>query len=201
MARIKVTDDRQGRSFRTGVNGRFYDFQLNQEVEVDDAMVDHLKGLGVAFEEVSASKRASSSEEGSEEGLAPTGPHDVRAPATDAKAVGDRQLAGDQPGDVTESGGVSYGVAGPGPSIEEDAKISDIRVAAERRAPKDASVAELAGEGESDTDATKAPQGVKPTHKDVSDKPKATKRSGKQEAAATPRAKDNNDGAGSAIVS
>lgn len=177
--KIKITDDRQGRTFRTGVNGRFYDLPVNQEVEVDSGLIDHLKGLGVAFED-DASKRASRSLEGSGEGLAPIGPHSVRAPAMDAKSLGDRPLAGDQPGDVTASGGVSFGTVG-GLSIEEAARISDIRVAAERSVDKDAPAAARAGEGELGTDKVKPAQGVKPTHKDET--PKASKASDKKQAA------------------
>jgi hypothetical protein len=174
MARIKITDDRQGRSFRTGVNGRFYDLGINREIEVDDGMIDHLKGLGVSFEEIEGSKGASASKEGSGEGLAPIGPHDVRAPALDPRSLDERPLAGDQPGDVTASGGVRFTATGnEGPTIEDDARISDIRVAAERRAPKDASVAEVAGEGESGTDETKAPQPVAPSHKETAAEKKA----------------------------
>jgi hypothetical protein len=171
---IKVTDDRQGATFRTGVNGRFFDLPLNQEIAVDPSLVDHLTSIGCRFEEVDA-KRASSSKEGSGDGLAPTGPHDVRAPGTDAKSLNDRPLAGDQPGDVTE-GGVQYGStgAGFGGSIEEDAKVSDIRVAAERKAADDAPVAEKAGEGEQGTPTAK-PQSVKPSHKETDAERKAKK--------------------------
>ncbi len=170
MARIKITDTSQGRSFRTGINGRFYDLGVNREIEVDDLMLDHLTGLGVPFDEIEgASKRAGSSDEGSEEGLAPTGPHDVIAPAMDPRTVGDRVaaggIAGDQPGDVT-AGGVKFS-GGGGTSIKEDAEVSDIRVAAERRSDKEASVAERAGEGESGTKATDAPQPVEPSHKET----------------------------------
>ncbi len=174
MARIKITDDRQGRTFRTGINGMQYDIPVGSEQEVDDGLIDHLKGLGVAFDEIETSRRASSSKEGSEGELAPVGPHDVRAPAMDAKSLGDRPLAGDQPGDVTASGGVGFGLEGK-LSIEDRAKISDTRVAAERSTKADVSAAELAGEGELGTDATKPAQGVQPTHKD--DEPKQQKAS------------------------
>src|SRR5687767_15937701 len=121
--RIKITDDRQGATFRTGINGRMWDFPLNQEIAAEEVLIDHLRTIGCRFEEVDS--RASSSKEGSGGGLAPLGPHDVRAPGTDAKSLGDRPLAGDQPGDVTESGGVRF-AEGAGPSVEDDARISDI---------------------------------------------------------------------------
>lgn len=171
MPTIKITDDRQGRTFRTGVNGRLFDLPLNQELAVSDAMVEHLRGIGVRFDEVET-KRAGSSKEGSGEGLARAiGPHDVEFPGTVAKGADDRALAGDQPGDVTTLGaGVS--VVNPdedivGDHIKDDAEVSDIRVAAERVAPRDAPVAELAGEGEGGTKEAD-PQPVEPSHKDTS---------------------------------
>ena len=195
---IKVTDDRQGRSFRTGINGRYFDIPVNQRFEAEELLVEHLRSQGVAFDELEG-ERASRSKEGSGEGLAPQplGPHDVRAPGTDAKSLGDRPLAGDQPGDVTESGGVRF-ASGPGPSIEEDAKVSDIRVAAERASGKDAPVAEKAGEGEGGTEEHPAPQGVQPTHRASAEEKKARKakkanartsaRAGTSKADAAPRA-------------
>ena len=161
---IKVTDDRFGATFRTGVNGKMFDLPLNQELTVDDAFVAHLEGIGARFDEVDA-KRASSSKEGSVDDLVrPVGPHDVISAGTAVKSLGDRPLAGDQPGDVT-AGGVRYDgdTSAKGSSLLEDAKASDKRVAAERRAPKDASVAELAGEGEGGTPKAKA-QPVEPSH-------------------------------------
>jgi hypothetical protein len=172
MARIKVTDTSQGRSFRTGVNGRFYDLPVGVEQNVDDALLDHLEGLGVAFETIEGpSKRASSSKEGSEDGLAPIGPHDVLAPAMVPRVLGEREsfkngsIPGDQPGDLT-AGGVKFS-GGAGTSIVEDAEVSDIRVAAERSAPEDASVARIAGEGEGGTKSVDAPQPVAPSHKET----------------------------------
>ncbi len=185
MPTIKITDTRQGATFRTGVNGRLFDLPLNTEVNVSDAMADHLRGIGCRFDEVDA-KRASSSKEGSGEGLARAiGPHDVRFPGTEAKSASNEVRpsgapAGDQPGDVTTNG-ATVSIVNPdeeihGDHIEEDAEVSNIRVAAERTAPKDASVAERAGEGEGGTDKAD-PQDVKPTHKDT-----ATRSGGRQKA-------------------
>jgi hypothetical protein len=174
MPTIKITDDRQGATFRTGINGRLFDLPINQELNVSDAMVEHLRGTGVRFDKVDA-KRASSSKEGSVEGLArPIGPHDVEFPGTAAKGAdaGPRPSgaeAGDQPGDVTTAGAEVQHTDGERPHgdmIEEDAKVSDIRVAAERTAAKDAPVAEKAGEGEGGTDKA-SPQDVTPSHKDT----------------------------------
>lgn len=164
---IKITDDRQGNTFRTGVNGRLFDLPIKQEIKVDAALCEHLEGIGVRFDEVDG-KGAGSAKEGSGDGLAPIGPHDVRAPGTDAKSLNDRPLAGDQPGDVTASGGVAYTPDGtwPGSNITDDAAVSDIRVAAERGAKDDASVAELAGEGEQGKAKSK-PQTGGASHKDV----------------------------------
>jgi hypothetical protein len=164
MARIKVTDSRQGRTFRTGINGRFYDIPLNTELEVEDEMVEHLEGLGVAFDEVEGkSKGSSASKEGSVDVLAPValGPNDVVAPATAPRSLneaGRLSPAGDQPGDVTAAGGLRNSTGkGSSPSIAEDAEVSDIRVAAERQTKADAPVAEKAGEGEGGTDAASVP--------------------------------------------
>jgi hypothetical protein len=189
MARIKITDDRQGRSFRTGINGRFYDIPRNTEIEVEDEMVDHLKGLGVGFEEIEgSSKGASSSKEGSGDVLAPValGPNDVIAPAMDARSLNERPLAGDQPGDVTLAGGLRTSTGkGSSPSIKEDAEISDIRVAAERAAPKDASTAEIAGEGEAGTPKAET-QGVEPSHVKT-EQDKATERAAAPTRASAPK--------------
>jgi hypothetical protein len=163
MARIKVTDSRQGRTFRTGINGRFYDIPLNTDIEVEDEMVEHLKGLGVAFDEVST-KGSSASKEGSVDVLAPAalGPNDVIAPADAPRSQDDPSRLspqGDQPGDVTAAGGLRTSTGqGSSPSIAEDAKVSDIRVAAERQTKADAPVAEKAGEGEGGTDAASVPK-------------------------------------------
>lgn len=177
MARIKVTDDRQGRSFRTGINGRFYDIPINQEIEVEDEMVDHLKGLGVSLDEVS-SKGSSASKEGSVDVLAPAGlgANDVRAPGTDTRSLNEpgRLLPGDQPGDVTASGGVRNSTGqGHSVSIADDARVSDIRVSAERTADKDAPVAERAGEGEGGT--KKAPVPKAAPHKETAEEKAAKK--------------------------
>lgn len=173
---IKITDDRQGGTYRTGVNGRIFDLPLNTELTVDEALADHLKGIGCRFDEVEA-KRASSSKEGSgEELVRPIGPHDVIAAGTVVKSLGDRPLAGDQPGDVTE-GGVRFpaGAADThGSAILEDAEASNLRVAAERSAPKDASVAEKAGEGEGGTPKAEA-QAVEPSHEETKEERKAAK--------------------------
>lgn len=182
MATIKVNDGRQGGSFRTGINGRMYDLPVGKEQEVDDLLVDHLRGLGVDFEEVEQSKGARSSKEGSEEGLAPIGPHDVRMAGTETKSLDDRPQAGDQPGDVTESGGVGFQSIG-GQSIEDATRISDIRVAAERVTTKDDSVALRAGEGELGTEATEPPQGIKPTHVESDEEKRASKEQDQQEKA------------------
>ncbi len=167
MATIKITDESQGRTFRTGVNGKMFDLPVGEEVNVDDALVDHLEGLGVSFDECEgSSKGARASKEGSEDELAPTGPHDVRFPGTRVKSVDNS--GGDQPGDVT-AGGVGMGGGGShGSSIKEDAEISDIRVAAERMTTERDAVAKRMGEGEQGTD-TPDTQGVEPTHKDESD--------------------------------
>lgn len=180
MARIKLTDSRQGRSFRTGINGRFYDIPLNQELEVEDEMVEHLKGLGVAFDEVEGSSKGSSaSKEGSVDVLAPAGlgAADVRTPATDPRSQADpTRLSpqGDQPGDVT-AGSAPRNSTGQGHSVSiaDDAKISDIRVAAERQAPKDASKAEVAGEGEGGT--PKAEVAKAAPHKETAEEKAAAK--------------------------
>lgn len=173
MPTIKITDDRQGATFRTGVNGRLFDLPINTEIPVSDAMCDHLKGIGVRFEEVDA-KRASSSKEGSGEGLARAiGPHDVISAGNAIKSLNDGNRlsgapAGDQPGDVTSEGAAvrfTDGERPHGDMIEEDAKVSDIRVAAERQADKDAPVAEKAGEGEGGTDKASVPKPA--LHKDV----------------------------------
>lgn len=160
MARIKVTDSRHTRTFRTGVNGRFFEIPLNQEIEVEDAVVEHLKGLDVAFEEVS-SKGASGSKEGSVEKLAPMNVTNsgVIAPANEPRRVGEsgRLLPGDQPGDAIAAGQVGEGGEPIDNIVEEDAKVSDIRVAAERQTKIDAPVAEKAGEGEGGTDKAATP--------------------------------------------
>jgi hypothetical protein len=168
---IKITDDRYGATYRTGVNGKIFDLPLNTELNVDEAFVAHLTDVGARFDEVDA-KRASSSKEGSVDDLVrPVGPHDVISAGTAVKSLNDRPLAGDQPGDVTSAGAeVAYDngsvEASKGSSLLEDAAASDKRVAAERRAPKDASVAELAGEGEGGTPVAKA-QSPEPSHKDT----------------------------------
>lgn len=180
---IKITDDRQGQTYRTGINGKLFDLPLNTELTVDDEMVAHLEGVGVRFDEVDT-KRASSSKEGSVDDLVrPVGPHDVISAGTAVKSLGDRPLAGDQPGDVT-AGGVSYGGTGPahGSSVLEDAKAADARVAAERSAKKDASVAELAGEGEGGTPKAKA-QATAPSHVETAEEKAAAKAEAKREPA------------------
>lgn len=171
---IKITDDRQGATFRTGINGKLFDLPLNTPLEVDEAMCDHLDAIGCRFDEVEA-KRAGSSKEGSGDDLVrPIGPHDVIAAGTAVKSLNQRPLMGDQPGDVT-AGGVRYDTGKPhGGSITDDAEVSDIRVAAERRAPKDASVAEKAGEGEQG-EPKSDPQPVKPSHKQTAEEKKAAK--------------------------
>lgn len=167
---IKITDDRQGATFRTGINGKLFDLPTNQELNVDEALVEHLEGIGARFEEVEDAKRASSSKEGSVDELArPIGPHDVIAAGTKPKSLDNSASNGDQPGDVTAGGVQMDSGYSQGNSIKEDAEVSDTRVAAERRAPKDASVAELAGEGEQGTEKSD-PQSVEPSHKDTSSK-------------------------------
>lgn len=178
MPTIKITDDRQGATFRTGINGRIFDLPINTEVKVSDSMADHLRTVGCRFDEVDA-KRASSSKEGSGEGLVRViGPHDVQFPGTAAKSVDDGIGNGDQPGDVTSAGAtVQYADTdlSHGDFIEDDAKVSNLRVAAERTADKDASVAEKMGEGEGGTDKAD-PQAVKPSHKDTSTAKKSSKK-------------------------
>ena len=107
---IKITDTRYGESFRTGINGILYDIPVNTEVKVEDALAEHIRGLGVAFEEPRerSSKGASGSEEGSGDVLAPVslgfgGSSTVEAPAMRPKSVGSG--SGTQPGDVTSAGG------------------------------------------------------------------------------------------------
>jgi len=160
---IKITDNRYGESFRTGVNGLLYDIPVNQEVLVEDALAEHIRGLGVAFDQPRpASKGASGSEEGSGDQLAPLGRSFGGASLVEAPAMKTKSLdnsGGTQPGDVTGAV-VAEGedepeltpLAEPSlNSIEESAEVSDIRVAGERRAHQQASVAEIAGEGEGGT--------------------------------------------------
>lgn len=157
MKTVRVTDDRQGQMFRMGINGRFFNFPRNAPVEVEDVVVDNLRSLGVAFEEVSSKGAGRSSKEGSVEGgPVPTGPHDVISAGTMPKSLnepGRLSPAGDQPGDLTDAGAeLKYSNAGgTGRSVEKDAEISDIRVAAERQTKADAPAAERAGEGEGGT--------------------------------------------------
>lgn len=162
MARIKITDSRHTRTFRTGINGRYFEIPVNREIEVEDGMVDHLEGLGVAFDEVS-SKGASGSKEGSVEKLAPmgVGNNSVIAPANDPRTVDEaaagRVLPGDQPGDAIAAGDGGMTAEAAENIIAEDARISDIRVAAERQTKKDAPAAEKAGEGEGGTEKATVP--------------------------------------------
>jgi hypothetical protein len=158
---IKITDNRYGESFRTGVNGLLYDIPVNQEVLVEDALAEHIRGLGVAFDQPRpASKGASGSEEGSGDQLAPLGRSFGGASLVEAPAMRPQSLdnsGGTQPGDVTgsavpEDEDVMTPYAEPSPNvIEENSEVSDIRVAGERRAHQQASVAEIAGEGEGGT--------------------------------------------------
>jgi hypothetical protein len=182
MPTIKITDDRQGRTFRTGVNGKLFDLAINQEINVTDEMVDHLRGIGVRFDEVDT-KRANSSEEGSGEGLVRAiGPHDVSFPGTAAKSADDRIMAGDQPGDVTTAGATvafSDAQAPEGDNIKDHAEAANKRVAAERVAPKDAPVAELAGEGEGGTKKADA-QPVEPTHKEAASAPTTARKTARK---------------------
>jgi hypothetical protein len=156
---IKITDNRYGESLRTGINGLLYDIPVNTEVKVEDALAEHLRGLGVAFDEPRASsKGASGSEEGSGDQLAPIalgfgGSSTVEAPAMRPKSVGQ---SGTQPGAVTSAGGgeedeEAEGRTGAGQQdvIEAQSAVSDVRVKGERRSDQFASVAEIAGEGES----------------------------------------------------
>jgi hypothetical protein len=158
---IKITDNRYGESLRTGINGLLYDIPVNSEVKVEDALAEHLRGLGVAFDEPRASsKGASGSEEGSGDQLAPIalgfgGGAGVEAPAMRPKSL--NNSGGTQPGDVTGSaaseGDEREGREAPVPQdvIEANAAVSDIRVKGERRSLQFASVAEIAGEGEQGT--------------------------------------------------
>jgi len=168
---IKITDNRYGDSFRTGVNGLLYDIPVNREVLVEDALADHIRGLGVAFEEPRpASKGDSGSEEGSGDQLSPLGRSFGGASLVEAPAMRTQTLdnnGGTQPGDVTGAV-VAEGedpeltpLAEPSlNTIEESAEISDIRVAGERRAHQQASVAEIAGEGEGGTTPAIPPEEV-----------------------------------------
>lgn len=187
MARIKVTDERHGRTLRTGVNGRIFEIPVGSEQEVDDGLVDHLRGLGVRFEEVEDNSRGAGSAQGSEAGPALASPHDVRAPAMDAKSLDNSRYNGDQPGDVTSSGGVA-GASGQRQSIEDAARISDIRVAAERRSADDAPAAELAGEGEQGLPEAD-PQPVEPSHQETDEEKEARKQAEKDEKKAKKQAK------------
>lgn len=160
---IRITDNRYGDSFRTGINGLLYDIPLNQDVLVEDALADHIRGLGVAFEEPRSrdAKGASGSEEGSKDQLAPIGRSFGGASLVEAPAMRSQSLdnsGGTQPGDVTGSATAEdedvldpregEPVVNP---IEVAAEVSDVRVAGERRAHQQASVAEIAGEGEGGT--------------------------------------------------
>lgn len=66
MPIIKIKDDRHGRFFRTGVNGRVFMLPVDKDIEVDDSLLDHLKGMDVDLEEAST-RAGSSSKEGSVE--------------------------------------------------------------------------------------------------------------------------------------
>lgn len=68
---IKITDDRYGGVFNTGLNGRIEKIPHNTEIEAGKDLRDHLDELGVAFEVVSGA----GSEEGSGE-PAPTPPEE-----------------------------------------------------------------------------------------------------------------------------
>jgi hypothetical protein len=159
MKLIKITDTRYGESFRTGINGILYDVPVETEVNVEDALADHIRGLGVAFDEPRPGKGASGSEEGSVDVLAPVslgfgGTSTVEAPAMKPKSLGSG--FGTQPGDVTgsppsddEEEPATKDAAQQQDVIEAHAVVSDTRVKAERRSDRLASVAEIAGEGES----------------------------------------------------
>jgi hypothetical protein len=167
---IKITDNRYGDSFRTGVNGLMYDIPLNTEVLVEDALADHIRGLGVAFEEPRA--RGAKGEEGGAEAKGEVGDaaKDVLRPvatgygggsAVEAPAMKPKSLnsgSGSQPGDVTGSAapaddeGESREVAAPLEDIiAVNSAVSDVRVKGERRTHQQGSVAEIAGEGEGGT--------------------------------------------------
>ena len=180
MAWIKITDDRYGESFRTGVNGLLYDIPLNTPVNVEDVLADHIKGLGVACEDAEAPEGARGSKEGSGDVLAPiavgmaSGGGAVEQPAMRTKSL--NSGSGSQPGDVTgsaASGDEEEAEAKEAPSqnqIEERSAVSDVRVQGERRSGRDASVAEIAGEGEQGT--TPAGGGVGTTSRRETAQPK-----------------------------
>ncbi len=175
---IKITDDRQGNTYRTGVNGRMFDLPLNEEFEVDEALVEHLEGIGCRFEEVEA-KRAGSSKEGSVEGSArELSRNEADMAGTRNKTLNQSANAGDQPGDLTAAGGGGPGSGTDGgvlgKNVAADAKVSDIRVAAERATAHDAPAAEIAGEGESGAPKAK-PQTGGPSHKATAEEKAADK--------------------------
>ena len=141
---IKINKDRHGPTLRGGINGRMFAIPTGVDYEAEEALVEHLRNSGVSFEEVAS--EGGKSKEGSGD-LPPedTKPHMLPQSLDDT--------GGDQPGDVTTGSGAGGGKEATA-TFAEDAEISDVRVAAERRTPIDSSrvsPAELAGEGEQGT--------------------------------------------------
>lgn len=140
METIKISQDRHGPTLRGGINGKMFSLTTGQNIEVEPEMVDHLRNSGVSLEEVAGGA-------GSKEGSAVPAPEDVK-PSMLPRSLDDS--GGDQPGDVTTAEAPVETEAGD-TSIAEAARISDIRVAAERRIAGEVSPAERAGEGEQGT--------------------------------------------------
>lgn len=139
---IKINRDRHGPTLRAGVNGRRFLITTGQNYEADPLLVESLRNSGVSFEEVSEGAA-------SKEGSGGAAPEDT-PPAMLPRTLDDSR--GDQPGDVTTATSNATDASGR-LSLEELARISDIRVAAERRVERDASIAARAGEGEGGTEA------------------------------------------------
>lgn len=68
---IIIRDYRFGNHFTTGINGLFYRLPVDQLLEVEDLLADHLEALGCNLERGVTSKGAKSAEEGSTEDLVP----------------------------------------------------------------------------------------------------------------------------------
>lgn len=153
---IKINADRHGPTLRGGINGRTFAIPTGVEYPAEDALVEHLRNSGVSFEEVA-------SEGGkSKEGSGDLPPEDAK-PHMLPKSLDDS--GGGQPGDVTAATG-NPDAKEVNATFAEDAEISDVRVAAERRTPIDignVSPAELAGEGEQGTPKPKPLQSASRT--------------------------------------
>lgn len=142
---IKIDRDRHGPTLRGGVNGRIFEIPTDSNYEATELLVEHLRNSGVSFETVDGA--------GSKEGSGDPAPNPAK-PHMAAKSLDNS--GGDQPGDVTDGPAGAPRPAADLSLVEEDARISDIRVAAERRTKDDASPAELAGEGEGGTPKVEA---------------------------------------------